>query len=103
MLQRHVEILHCLRLFGKHVEKRIADVRRIGVHHADPFDAINLTELTKQTSECILFAEIFTVARRILGHENEFLNAFFSELMRFSDNRTKATTTEVTTHLRNET
>ncbi len=102
MLQRHIEILYRLRLFGKHVEKCVADVRRIGVHHAHPFDAVYVTELTKQTREGVLFAEIFTVTRRILGDENEFFDTFFSELMSFSDDRTEATAAKVTTHLRNE-
>jgi len=42
VLQRHVEILHGFRLFGKHVEKTVADMRRIRVHHAHPLDAVGV-------------------------------------------------------------
>jgi len=62
-----------------------------------------MTQLAKQSRERVLLAEIFTVARRVLGHEDEFFDTFFGELMSFGDDRTKATTAEVAAHLRNET
>ena len=47
-------------------------------------------------------SEIFAVTRRILGHENELFDAFFSKLVSFGDDRSEATTAEVPAHLRNE-
>src|SRR5438132_490705 len=63
VLQRHVEILDGLWLLGEHIEKRIADVSRIGVHHAHPFNPVHMRKLAQQMSEGILLAKIFTVTR----------------------------------------
>src|SRR6266576_1060291 len=53
--------------------------------------------------ERIRLAQVFAVARRILRDQNQFLYAFFSELMRFGDDRTKAPAAKMAAHLRNET
>src|SRR6185436_18560202 len=103
MLQGHVEILHGFRLFREHVEKSVADVRRIRVHHAYPLDAVNVRQLAQQTREGILLAQIFAVTRRVLGHEDDLFHTFFCELMCLGDDRAEATTAEMSTHLRNET
>ena len=63
MLQRDIQILHGLRFVREHVEECIADVCRIGVHHAHPFDAVGLRQLAQQVRQGVLLAEVFTVAR----------------------------------------
>src|ERR1051325_5473307 len=103
MLQRHVEILDRLRLFSENVEKRIADVRWIGVHHAHPLDTFSMRKLAQQMRQRILLAEVLAIARRVLRDQNQFLYAFFGKLMSFSDDRSKATAAKVSPHLRNET
>src|SRR5207253_2507656 len=39
---------------------------------------------------------------RILRHQNQLLHAFFSKLMSFGDDRSKATAAKMAAHLRNE-
>src|SRR6266404_8400870 len=53
-------------------------------------------------SERVFLAQVFAVARRILGHQNQFLHAFFGELMCLSDDRAKSPAAKMSTHLRNE-
>ena len=103
MLQWHIQILDSLWLFSKHIQESIADMGRIGVHHADPLDAVGVRKLAQQMRQGILFAEVFTVTRRILGDENQFLHAFFRELLSFGYDRSKTTAAKVAAHLRNKT
>ena len=42
LLERHVQILDGLRFFAKYVEKSVADVRRIRIHRAYPFDPVGV-------------------------------------------------------------
>src|SRR6266853_1065825 len=102
MLQRHIEILHSLRFFRQYVEKSIADVGGISVHNAHPLNAVRVRQLAQQVREGILLAEVFAVARRILGHQNQLLHTFFRKLMCFSDYRAEAATAKMSAHLRNE-
>src|SRR6266404_2757642 len=53
-------------------------------------------------SERVFLAQVFAVARRILGHQNQFLHAFFGELMCLSDDRAKAPAAKMSAHLWNE-
>src|ERR1044072_4079821 len=78
-------------------------MRWIGVHHADPFNAVRFSQLANQACQSVLFAEVFAVTRRILCNQNQLLDSFFRQLMSLSHDRTKSTTAEVSTHLRNET
>ncbi len=61
-----------------------------------------MRQLTQQTRERIRLAEIFAVARRILGHQNDLFDTFFRKLVRFGDDRSEATAAKVPAHLRNE-
>src|SRR6266852_1380008 len=103
MLQRHIEILHRLWLFGEHVEKSIADVGWISVHYTHPFDSIGVRKLAQQVRQRIRLAEVFAVTRRVLRYQDQFLHAFFGQLVRLSDDRAKATAAKVAAHLGNET
>src|SRR5438132_12257724 len=51
----------------------------------------------------VRLAEIFAVARRILRDQDQFLHAFFRQLMCLGDNRSKTTAAKMSTHLWNET
>src|SRR4029079_6788230 len=76
---------------------------RVGVHDSYPFNALGARQLPDQPSKSILFAEVFPIPGRVLGHQDQFLDTFFGQLLSFGDDRTKATTAKVTAHLRNET
>ncbi len=103
MLQRHIEILHGLWFFSEHIEKPIADVGWIRVHDAHPFDAVGVRQFAQQVREGVLLAEVFAVARRILGHQNQLLHTFFRKLMCLGYYRAEAATAKMSAHLGNET
>src|SRR2546423_463532 len=102
MLQRHVQILHGLRFFGHYIKKNIADVRGISVHYAHPLDSFRVRQLAQQMSKSILLAEVFTITRRVLRDEDQFLHAFFRKLMSFGDDGSESPAAKVPAHLRNE-
>ncbi len=103
MLQRHIEIFHGFWFFGEHIEKAIADVGWISVHNAHPFDGVGVRQFAQQVREGVLLAQVFAVARRILGYQNQFLHTFLRKLMCFGDDRAEAATAKMSAHLRNET
>jgi hypothetical protein len=77
MLQRHVEVVHSFWFVSNRIEKTVADVGWIGVHHPHPLNAIRFCQLTNQARQSILLSKILTVARRILGYKNQLFDAFF--------------------------
>src|SRR6476620_6089044 len=78
-------------------------MRRIGVHHTNPFQTISLSQLPNQTCQSVLFAQILAVTRRILCNQNQLLDPFLCQLMSLGNDGTKPAAAEVSTHLRNET
>ena len=85
MLQGHVQVLHGFRFFGQDIEKAVADMRRIGVHDAHPLDAVGVRKLAQEMGQSVGFAEVFAVARGILGHQNQLLDTLFRELLGLGD------------------
>src|SRR5438445_11693122 len=54
-------------------------------------------------SERVLLPKVLSIARRILRDEDQFLHAFFRQLVRFSNDRSKAAAAKMAAHLRDET
>ena len=103
MLQRHVEILHSLGLLCQYVEKAVADVRRVGVHHPHPLNPIRVRQLAQQMRQRVRFVQVLAITRRILRDQDQFLHALFGKLVCFGDDRSKPATAKMTAHLRNKT
>ena len=78
-------------------------MRRVGVHHAHPFNPVGMRQLAQQMRQRILPAKVLSVARRILRHEYQFLHTFFSKLVCFRNDRTESPAAKMAAHLRNET
>ena len=75
MLQRHVEILDSLSRFSDGGKERVRNVCRIGVHHADPFELVDLAEGSYELRKQIDLAEVLAVPRRILRDEDDLPDA----------------------------
>src|SRR5207253_547491 len=51
MLQRHIKILDSPFFRRQHIEKSIRNVCRVGIHHAHPFDAVQMRQLAQEMRE----------------------------------------------------
>src|SRR5688572_29700791 len=61
VLQRHVKIFHGLWSLGDRSEKRVRNVSRISVHHADPLETVDLTKCSYECCKRVDLAQVFSV------------------------------------------
>src|SRR5207253_11282390 len=71
-----------------------------GAEAADPFEAGLADERLDELRQPLLDADILAVARRVLGHEAELLDALRFELLRLAHQRVDPAAAELAAHLR---
>src|SRR4051794_36084124 len=75
-------------------------MRRIGVHHANPFEFFYLAKGADQGRQSIDLTEVFAVSRRILGDQDDLFYSLFRELTGLFDDRSETARPEAATHRR---
>ena len=60
---------------GHRVEDRVGERRRVGVHHADPAQAVDPPEPAQQVGEPVAHPVVEAVARRVLRHQHHLAHA----------------------------
>ena len=83
MLQWHIDVRHNLVASRNRLEQFLIDVHRIEVHQTNPVETFNFVQLFQELRESRFAVKIHPVVGRILSNDNQFANAFGSQLLSF--------------------
>ena len=103
MLQRHVDVLHQVAVFGNGVEQFLGDAIRVAVQKANPFLllGLDLCQPSQQDGQTVFQAKVFPIAGGVLPDQVNLPHTLTEESGGFGNDRLKTSAAELPSVLRN--
>ena len=85
VLQRNVDVMTDFRFFGHDPDQLVRDVILVGVHDADPFDAVDPAKLLQESGQHRAAFDVLPVITGVLCDQDQFFRSSLCQAVRLPE------------------